>query len=414
MKRDSSVLSAVAASFGHKAPKLSTRRYFGPLRLSRSRPIHPRWRACAGCGRRGGASSPRARSRPRSLRWPACCRSFIWPNTGSTIAAPGVSRLAGLCPKASCHTLLGRRVLRDAPFGAAMTRSSWLSRPVATSASRLPSASASRFRSSSNRHRLNRPWVVFDPGEYELGVIASIIGQLVDVSGCWVRAPAEDDLGLLVDDGLSAVASSGTKHPRLHDARLGIGEVALGLCGRCRLSSACLTLGRSRLGRHRHARPCSPPWRRRALWPRASNGLHCLTHLRDARLRVGESEVPRRPAVRAKASFLFPVDRLGLSEDLAHLGIELFDLLFHVVKLMPCACSRGPQLGAVEGDPSSFRSRLLRTNEPWVNSSSRALGGGGESARSSGSPVPALALRKRNATSSHSGAPSRAKRSPIE
>jgi hypothetical protein len=47
--------------------------------------------------------------------------------------------------------------------------------------------------------------VVFDPGEYELGVHRlDHRGQLVDVSGLLGESTGEDDLGLLVDDGLSA------------------------------------------------------------------------------------------------------------------------------------------------------------------------------------------------------------------
>ena len=93
-----------------------------------------------------------------------------------------------------------------------------------------------------------------------------------------------------------------------------------------------------------------------ALFGLGLDGLHCLTHLRDARLASGElGRYLVAPAVRTEGLVLFPVDRLGLSEDLAHLGIELFDLLFHVViahGLVPAR--RGPQLGAVEGDPSEL------------------------------------------------------------
>jgi hypothetical protein len=93
-----------------------------------------------------------------------------------------------------------------------------------------------------------------------------------------------------------------------------------------------------------------------ALFGLGLDGLHCLTHLREARLASGElGRYLVAPPVLAEGLVLFPVDRLGLSENLAHLGIELFDLLVHVViahGLVPAR--RGPQLGAVEGDPSEL------------------------------------------------------------
>jgi hypothetical protein len=86
------------------------------------------------------------------------------------------------------------------------------------------------------------------------------------------------------------------------------------------------------------------------------DGLHGLTHLRDARLASGElGGYLVALAVRTESVVLLSVDRLGLREGLAHLGIELFDLHFNVViahGLVPAG--RGPQLGAVEADPAEL------------------------------------------------------------
>jgi hypothetical protein len=60
-------------------------------------------------------------------------------------SSPGVVGSSGLGAEAPCHTLLGCRVLRDAPSRCGRESLVLAQRPVATSASRSSSASVSRL-----------------------------------------------------------------------------------------------------------------------------------------------------------------------------------------------------------------------------------------------------------------------------
>jgi hypothetical protein len=136
------------------------------------------------------------------------------------------------------------------------------------------------------------------------------------------ESTGKDNLGLLVDDGLGVESIVEKPVSGLHDARLGIVEVALGLCWQCCLFFCLLErfgnlilVGTGTLGLARSLVPA------RSLASMASMASRIFAWRVSRRARPAGASSP--PVVRAEGVVFFAVSGLCLGEGLAHLGPDL-------------------------------------------------------------------------------------------